>query len=34
MDSENSKTSGEPHRFRLDLAEKPNVKHPKKHDFS
>ena len=29
MNSENSKTSGEPHKFRLDL-----VQHPKKHDFS
>ena len=30
MNSENSKTS-EPHRFRLDLTDKLNLKHPKKN---
>ena len=33
MNSENSKTS-EPHRFRLDLTDKLNLKDPKKHGFS
>ena len=30
MNSENSKTN-EPHRFRLDLTDKPNFKDPKKN---
>ena len=30
MNSKNSKTS-EPHRFRLDVADKLNLKHPKKN---
>ena len=30
MNSENSNTS-EPHRFRLDLTDKPNLKDPKKN---
>ena len=30
INSENSKTS-EPHRFRLDLTDKLNLKHPKKN---
>ena len=34
MNTENSKTS-EPRRFKLDLADKLNLKNPKKkHDFS
>ena len=33
INSENSKTS-EPHRFRLDLTDKLNLKDPKKHTFS
>ena len=33
MNSKNSKTS-EPHRFRLDLTDKPNLRDPKKYDFS
>ena len=34
MNSEDSKT-GEPHRFRLDLTDKLNLKDPKKkHGFS
>ena len=30
MNTENSKTN-EPHRFRLDLTDKPNLKNPKKN---
>ena len=30
MNTENSKTS-EPHRFTLDLTDKPNLKHPNKN---
>ena len=33
MNCKNSKTS-EPHRFRLDLTSKRNLKDPKKHCFS
>ena len=34
MNTENSKTS-EPHRFKIDLADKLNLKDPKKkHGFS
>ena len=33
MNTENSKTS-EPHRFKLDLTDKLNLKDPKKHGFS
>ena len=33
MNTENSKTN-EPHRFRLDLTDKLNLKNPKKHGFS
>ena len=34
MNTENSKTN-EPHRFKLDLADKLNLKNPeKKHGFS
>ena len=33
MNTENIKTN-EPQRFRLDLADKLNLKNPKKHDFS
>ena len=33
MESENSETS-EPHRFRMNLTHKLNLKDPKKHGFS
>ena len=33
MITENSKTN-KPHRFRLDLAHKRNLKNPKKNGFS
>ena len=33
MNTENSKTS-EPHRFKLDLTDKSNLKNPKKHGFN
>ena len=33
MNTENSKTN-ESHRFKLDLADKLNLKNPKKHGFS
>ena len=33
VNTENSKTS-EPHRFKLDLTDKLNLKNPKKYGFS
>ena len=33
MNTEHSKTS-EPHRFKLDLTDKINLKNPKKYGFS
>ena len=33
MNTENSETN-EPHRFKLDLTDKLNLKNPKKYDFS